>query len=312
LVVPSRSGKVDSCRWRFQGGLVFPVDESHPRHQSYFFLDTILPARENSALGNAAIRTDLRTLRGSRSTLMRYRRIASASQYDISPSLESAGASEFRVVRADMLIPIPIGTKHIASVQGAVWKFVSCAHCQEGYAYLIRLDATGEDHDLLFLDGAGSAERAQAKAEENLLQKSRNVVVPVPCPTCGWYQDDMSRKMKEDASINPVQIAGLVLAMISLVPLAFAIPYRWVLTVALATAGLAVVAWDTCSRCASTLTLAIRSRGRRLGAGMLCGASNWRNWSLRTGLLNRYLHQTTGAIRRFQISMSHRPLRQLS
>jgi hypothetical protein len=142
-----------------------------------------------------------------------------------------------------MLIPIPIGTKHIASVQGAVWKFVSCAQCQQGYAYLIELDAIGEDHDLLFLDGEGSAERAQAKAEENLLRKSRNVVVPVPCPNCGWYQDDMSRKMKEDVSINPVQIAGLVLAMISLVPLVFAIPYRWVLTIVLATAGLAVVAW---------------------------------------------------------------------
>jgi hypothetical protein len=78
------------------------------------------------------------------------------------------------------------------------------------------LEATGEDHDLLFLDGQGSAERARGNAEQNLLQKSRNVGVPVPCPACGFYQDDMSRKLKEQASINPVQIAGVGIVMLSL------------------------------------------------------------------------------------------------
>jgi hypothetical protein len=140
-------------------------------------------------------------------------------------------------------IPIPIGAAHVAGVQGAVWKVVACAHCQQRYAYLLELEATGEDHDLLFLDGQGSAERARAKAEENLLQKSRNVVVPVLCPACGFYQDDMSRRLKEDVSINSPQIAGMVLAALSLVPLAFSIPYIWVLTIVLAVAGLALVAW---------------------------------------------------------------------
>src|SRR5262249_42495108 len=68
----------------------------------------------------------------------------------------------------DMLIPIPIGAKHVAAVQGAVWKFVSCSSCQQRYAYLLELESTGEDHDLLFLDGKGSAERALAQAEQNL------------------------------------------------------------------------------------------------------------------------------------------------
>src|SRR5262245_42135050 len=108
-------------------------------------------------------------------------------------------------------IPIPIGAKHVAAVQGAVWKFVSCAHCQQRYAYLLELEATGDDHDPLFLDGEGSAERARAKAEQNLLQKSQNVVLPVPCPNCGCYQDDMARKLKEDVSINSLQIAGAVI-----------------------------------------------------------------------------------------------------
>src|SRR3954469_7859294 len=98
-----------------------------------------------------------------------------------------------------MLIPIPIGARHVAAVQGAVWKFVSCEHCHERYAYLLELEATGEDHDPLFVDPKGSAKRAQAKAEHNFLEKSRNVVLPVPCPRCGSYQDDMSQMLKQDA-----------------------------------------------------------------------------------------------------------------
>jgi hypothetical protein len=138
-------------------------------------------------------------------------------------------------------IPIPLGTKHIATVQGAVWKVVSCAHCQQGYAYLLELEATGENHDLFFLDGQGSAERARAKAEDNLLCKSRNVVVPVPCPNCGCYQNDMVRKLKDEVPINALHVAGVVVAALSLVPLAFSAPYTWVLTLVLAVAGLGLV-----------------------------------------------------------------------
>ena len=144
-----------------------------------------------------------------------------------------------------MAIPIliPIGVARVAAVQGAVWKFVSCAHCQQPYAYLLELEATGEDHDLLFLDGKGSAERARARAEQNLVQKSRNVVRPVPCPACGFYQDDMARKLKEEKSINSPQIVGVVIALLSLIPLALGIPYIWVLTIVLAVTGLSLVAW---------------------------------------------------------------------
>jgi len=140
-------------------------------------------------------------------------------------------------------IPIPIGAKHVAAVQGAVWKFVCCAHCQQRYAYLLELEATGEDHDLFFLDGEGSAERARAAAEQNLLQQSRNVVVPVPCPNCGFYQEDMARILKEEKSINALQIVGGVIAGLSLVPLAFGIRYIWILTIVLAAAGLALLAY---------------------------------------------------------------------
>ena len=144
-----------------------------------------------------------------------------------------------------MVIPIhiPIGVRRRARLHGAVWKFVTCAQCQQPYAYLLELEATGTDHDLLFLDGEGSAERARAQAEQNFEHKSRNVVLPVPCPHCGFYQDDMARHLKDDASINPRQIAGAVIALLSLVPLMLEIPYIWVLTIVLAVTGLALLAW---------------------------------------------------------------------
>jgi hypothetical protein len=139
-------------------------------------------------------------------------------------------------------IPIPIGTRHVAAVQGAVWKLVSCTHCKQSYAYLVDVEATGESHDPLFLDGKGAAARARAQAELNLVRKCHKVVVPVPCPSCGSYQDDMARMLKDDVSINPLQIAGAVIAVLSLVPLVFDIPYLWVLAVVMAVAGLTLLA----------------------------------------------------------------------
>jgi hypothetical protein len=53
----------------------------------------------------------------------------------------------------------------------------------------------------------------------------------------------MARKLKDEASINSLQIAGLVIAVLSLVPLAFSIPYSWVLTIVLAIAGVALLAY---------------------------------------------------------------------
>lgn len=139
------------------------------------------------------------------------------------------------------MIPIPIGTTHVSRVRGAVWKLVSCERCIQRYAYLLELEATGEDRDLLFLDGKGSAERARAQAEQNLLRKSRNCVLPVPCPNCGFYQDEMARQLKEEAWINRFQVAGLAISVMSLLPLALDIPFIWVLTLVTAAIGLTLL-----------------------------------------------------------------------
>jgi hypothetical protein len=140
-------------------------------------------------------------------------------------------------------IPIPIGAQHIATARGSAWKLVSCEHCQQRYAYLLDLEAIGEAHDLLFLNEKDAAERARMHAEHNLLQKTRNCVRPIPCPNCGFYQEEMSRQLKEEAWINRFQVVGAVLAVLSFIPLAFDVALIWALTLVLAAAGLTLVAY---------------------------------------------------------------------
>jgi hypothetical protein len=143
-----------------------------------------------------------------------------------------------------IFIPIPIGTRRVAAVEGEVWKSVSCARCGQDYAYRLELRATGEDFDVMsFLDAEESSQRALARAEQNLAEQSRNIVLPVPCPHCGFYQEDMSRNLRGDASINLLQIAGAAIVVLGLVPLAFDIPHIWIATVVLAAVGLAILAY---------------------------------------------------------------------
>ncbi len=140
-------------------------------------------------------------------------------------------------------IPIPIGVRRVATARGAVWKVHACENCRQQFAFLLELQATGEDHDLLFLDRDGSSKRAQEQAEENLLKKSQICVVPVPCPNCGFYQEAMSRKLKEDAWTNRTQFIGGLIVLLSLVPLAFNIEYIWLLSIVLAVFGLLLLAY---------------------------------------------------------------------
>ena len=129
-----------------------------------------------------------------------------------------------------ILIPIPVGVKRVATVQGAALKLVVCEECDSRYGYRIRLEAQGEDHDLLFVDREGSESRAQQNAEETLTKQKQNCILPVPCPACGHYQADMASLLKADACINRVQIYGAATFLLSFVPLLTSYPFAWVIT----------------------------------------------------------------------------------
>ena len=172
-------------------------------------------------------------------------------------------------------IPIPIGAKHIASARGAVWKLVSCEHCHKRYAYLLDLEAIGEAHNLLFLDEKEAVERARIQAEHNLLQKTRNCVLPVPCPNCGFYQEEMSRQLKEEAWTNRFQVVGAGITVLSFVPLAFDIALIWALTLVLAAVGFMLLAYGYVVAFRFDPNAGDAELRKASGAGTRCGVNNW-------------------------------------
>jgi hypothetical protein len=107
----------------------------------------------------------------------------------------------------------------------------------------LALEAKGDDIDLLFLDGAGSAQRARDHAKENLLQKSRNCMLPIPCPNCGFYQAEMAKRLKEEVSVNPFQVTGAAVTVVAFLLLFFGTAYAFVLAAVLAVAGLSLLCY---------------------------------------------------------------------
>lgn len=128
-------------------------------------------------------------------------------------------------------ILIPYATRWVATAQGTVWKIVTCSHCRQRFAFQLELETTGTVVGApLSLDDEG-ARSAQARAEENLSKLARNIVFPLPCPNCGCYQPDMVDRLREEGTSNAPTIAGILVAVLSLIPLAFSVPYIWVATV---------------------------------------------------------------------------------
>ncbi|PQO27133.1 hypothetical protein [Blastopirellula marina] len=140
-------------------------------------------------------------------------------------------------------ISIPIGEKQVVAVQGAVWKFVTCAKCQQDFAYRLQLEAIGEDVNVLFLDGEGSQKRAHAHAQRNLAKKFVNVVVPTPCPCCGYYQEDMVRILKEEGTSDRLFGVGMGMTALSFIPLAFSVPHIWIATAAGVSVGVILMVY---------------------------------------------------------------------
>jgi hypothetical protein len=127
-------------------------------------------------------------------------------------------------------IPIPIGIRHNVVAKGRTVRVIQCENCRQPYGIVLDLEASGSDIDLLFLDSAGSKARAAADAQEKLAAQAHNLVVAVPCPQCGLYQADMVMQMKNDAFVNPLQIIGATIALVSLIPLAFPMSGIWIIT----------------------------------------------------------------------------------
>jgi hypothetical protein len=142
-----------------------------------------------------------------------------------------------------MIIPIPFATQWVATARGTAWKVVACSHCRQRYAFVLELETTGKEVGPPLALGDEGAKRAQARAEENLSKMARNVVVPLPCPNCGCYQPDMVDRLRAEGTSNTPVIVGLIVAVLSLIPLAFSVPYIWVATVVGMSVGLGLIGY---------------------------------------------------------------------
>jgi hypothetical protein len=145
-----------------------------------------------------------------------------------------------------MIIPIPIrvATEWVATARGTTWKVVTCSHCQQRYAFQLELETSGKEvGPPLLLASEEGPRLAQAKAEQNLSKMARNLVFPLPCPNCGCYQPDMVELLRTEGTSNAPMIAGLIVAGLSFIPLAFSVPYIWVATVAGVLVGLGLIGY---------------------------------------------------------------------
>lgn len=83
-----------------------------------------------------------------------------------------------------------------ATSAGAAWQTVHCERCNNPYHYALvrRGEATVR---AAFGVGQSSAEtRAEKTSQYRLMQALEKGVEIVPCPSCGWVQDDMVREAR--------------------------------------------------------------------------------------------------------------------
>lgn len=90
-----------------------------------------------------------------------------------------------------MIIPIPVGERRICTIQGSIPQSVCCEKCRLDYVYLSTRIARGTGTNPLFLAGQQADREAEQQARQRLAEAFEHAVDPVPCPGCGWFQQNM-------------------------------------------------------------------------------------------------------------------------
>jgi hypothetical protein len=122
------------------------------------------------------------------------------------------------------MIPIHIPTYHYTAKVGAqVARTVTCEECGLEYVYVMTRSAEGEGSSVLFLDMAGAQSSAEQKANELLRHKLQTSCDPVPCPSCGRYQEHMIPRarwhrnrwmLKTGLALFPLSVIAMLVALV--------------------------------------------------------------------------------------------------
>jgi hypothetical protein len=93
---------------------------------------------------------------------------------------------------------LPLEREYTCTMAGAALKLVCCEACAVGYVYRMNRSVQQMETSSFFLNNAGAEAGAASKAEAQLRDELERSVDAVPCPACGWYQQNMLRKARTE------------------------------------------------------------------------------------------------------------------
>lgn len=95
------------------------------------------------------------------------------------------------------MIPI-VWKQFTCTTSGSIFKVVVCENCKARYVYQMIREAQAQGTSLYMLDNDGARNRAQSSAEAELKSRLTMDCDPVPCVHCGWYQENMVRRLRKE------------------------------------------------------------------------------------------------------------------
>ena len=97
-----------------------------------------------------------------------------------------------------MFIFIPRSTRRTVTVKMTRPKFVTCEKCGHGYGYWLDRTATSSVTTSVMGLSTGRGDRVVTDAEIKAEQRLKHACDAVPCPECGWYQEEALEQARRE------------------------------------------------------------------------------------------------------------------
>lgn len=94
---------------------------------------------------------------------------------------------------------IPVGNKYSSTITGSTLKPVTCEYCGCQFLYQLKRAGKGEAESFLWLNNRGAENRARVSATNHLNDRLQSDIDAISCPDCGMYQENMVKKLKDEA-----------------------------------------------------------------------------------------------------------------
>src|SRR5438874_2630964 len=88
------------------------------------------------------------------------------------------------------------GKEFTAAATGSIVRDVTCEKCGCAYHYRLVRRGEGHGHSPYHLNNRGAERRAHDRAQRRLAKMLARDVDPVPCPDCGWIQQEMVHEVR--------------------------------------------------------------------------------------------------------------------